>query len=89
MNPDQGANQRFADFMAAMATRYPTIPFWELWNEMDVGFTDLFGAGVTGGDSRPIPMAERGRMYAEMLKLAYPAIEDPGSPGPLTTGPVL
>jgi len=67
--------RRFAQFVAAMAARYPTIRFWELWNEMDVGFTDLFGAGATGPDGQPFPMVERGKMYAEMLKLAYPAIK--------------
>jgi hypothetical protein len=59
---------RFAHFMTDMARRYPTVRYWELWNEMDVGFTDLFGAGK---DVAPL---ERGKMYAEMLKLAYPAI---------------
>ena len=70
------AYRRFAQFVAAMAARYPTIRFWELWNEMDVGFTDLFGAGVDGPDGQPIPILARGKMYAEMLKLAYPAIKE-------------
>lgn len=62
--------QRFAHFMADMAKRYPTVHFWELWNEMDQGFTDLFGA-----NDPKIPLRERGKMYAQMLKLAYPAIK--------------
>jgi len=61
---------RFARFCADMARRWPEVMFWELWNEMDVGFTDLFGAGRDD-----TPMLERGKMYAEMLKLAYPAIK--------------
>jgi hypothetical protein len=62
--------RRFAHFMGDMARRFPTVRFWELWNEMDQAFTDLFGA------QRPeIPLRQRGRMYAEMLKLAYPAIK--------------
>lgn len=64
------AYRRFARFMGDMAERYPGIRFWELWNEMDQGFTDLFGAG------RPeVGMRERGRMYAQMLRLAYPEIK--------------
>ncbi len=82
----QQAYQRFAQFMAAMAARYPTIRFWELWNEMDVGFTDLFGAGQKGTDGRPIPMLERGKMYAEMLKLAYPAIKQANPQAWVLTG---
>lgn len=62
--------QRFAHFMADMVKRYPTVRFWELWNEMDQGFTDLFGANQPA-----ISLRERGKMYAQMLKLAYPAIK--------------
>ncbi len=70
------AYRRFAQFVAAMVGRYPSIRFWELWNEMDVAFTDLFGAGVEGPEGQPIPMLQRGQMYAEMLKVAYPAIKE-------------
>jgi hypothetical protein len=61
--------QRFAGFMQDMATRYPSIRYWELFNEMDAGFTDLFGA------RNDVPMRERGRMYAEMLKVVYPRVK--------------
>ena len=61
---------RFARFAAFMAKRYPSVRFWELWNEMDVGFTDLFGANRPG-----YPLFERGRCYGQMLKKAYPAIK--------------
>jgi hypothetical protein len=37
---------------------------------MDAAFTDLFGANQSG-----LPMFERGRCYAQMLKVAYPAIK--------------
>jgi hypothetical protein len=60
----------YADFVGELAARYPSVRYWELWNEMDMGWTDLFGAHDPN-----IPMLERGRMYAEMLKLAYPAIK--------------
>ncbi|MCX6362006.1 MAG: cellulase family glycosylhydrolase [Armatimonadetes bacterium] len=63
------AYERFARFMAAMAKRYPTVRYWELFNEMDGAFTDIFGANEKG-----VAMVERGKLYARMLKLAYPAI---------------
>ena len=61
---------RFAQFAAFMVKRYPSVRFWELWNEMDVGFTDLFGANRPG-----YPHFERGRCYGQMLNKAYPAIK--------------
>lgn len=66
----QAGYQRFARFMADMAARYPSVRFWELWNEMDQGFTDLFGAGKS-----EISLRERGKMNAEMLKITYPVIK--------------
>jgi hypothetical protein len=67
----------FARFMAARAAQFPQVRAWQLWNEMDVAFTDLFGAG------RPeISMRQRGRYYAQMLHLAYPAIKS-SNPGAL------
>jgi len=62
--------RRFAHFMGDMARRYPGVRFWELWNEMDQGFTDLFGAEKPG-----ISLRQRGKFYAEMLNVAYPAIK--------------
>jgi hypothetical protein len=64
------AYRRFAQFMAFAARRWPQVMFWELWNEMDSGFTDLFGA-----HDKSIPMLDRGKMYAEMLQETYPAIK--------------
>ena len=69
----QEGYQRFAKFMGDMVKRFPRVKFWELWNEMDAGFTDLFGAEAK------VPMRERGRMYAEMLKVTYPAIKSANS----------
>lgn len=63
------AYKRFADFMAMLASRYKYVQHWQLWNEMDVAFTDLFGA------RNKVAMKERGKYYAEMLKLSYPAIK--------------
>ena len=82
----QEAYRRFAQFMGAMAARYPSIRFWELWNKMEVGFTDLFGAGVKRPDGQPTPMRERGKMYAEMLKVAYPAIKQANPQAWVLTG---
>ena len=64
------AYERFARFMPAMVKRYPSVRYWELFNEMDVAFTDIFGA-----KSSDVPLVERGKLYAQMLKLAYPAIK--------------
>ncbi|NLN75457.1 MAG: glycoside hydrolase family 5 protein [Armatimonadetes bacterium] len=61
--------ERYARFMADMASRYPSVIYWELFNEMDAGFTCLFGAN----DS--VPMVERGKQYTQMLKIVYPAIK--------------
>lgn len=62
------AYQRYARFVADMAARYTSVIYWELFNEMDSGFTCLFGANDNVG------MRERGANYARMLKIAYPAI---------------
>jgi hypothetical protein len=61
----------FSRFMAARARQFPQVHAWQLWNEMDVGFTDLFGARHDD-----IPLRERGRLYGAMLRLAYPAIKE-------------
>ena len=74
--------QRFARFMAFVAKRYPYVRYWELWNEMDVGFTDLFGAGVKPETA----LRERGKYYAEMLKLACPAIKKANPNAVVLTG---
>jgi hypothetical protein len=62
--------KRFAGFISDMAARYPSVRYWELWNEMNVAFTDLFGAGKEGEQGY-----KGGKDYAAMLKLAYPAIK--------------
>jgi hypothetical protein len=76
----QESYRRFAAFMGAMAARYRSIRYWELWNEMDSAFTDLFGA------QDGLPLRERGRLYAEMLKLAYPAIRQANPQALVLTG---
>jgi len=72
--------RRFAHFMGDMAARYPSIRYWELWNEMDGAFTDLFGANAG------IPLVERGKLYAEMLKLTAPAIREANPQALILTG---
>ncbi len=81
-----GSYRRFARFMADIASRYPQIRFWELWNEMDAGFTDLFGARTNKPNGDPYSLEERGQMYAEMLKLAYPAIKQANPQAWVLTG---
>jgi hypothetical protein len=70
----QEGYRRFAKFMGDMAKRYPKVKFWELWNEMDQAFTDLFGAQQPN-----VSLRERGKMYAEMLAVTYPAIKSANS----------
>ena len=62
--------ERFAEFVSDMVERYPNVRYWELWNEMDEAFTDLFGK-----DQPELTKWDRGKCYAEMLKIAYPAIK--------------
>jgi len=62
--------REFASFMAERVAEFPQVQAWQLWNEMDVAFTPVFGAG------RPeVSFRERGRLYSEMLRQAYPAIK--------------
>jgi len=63
-------HRQYAHFAGFLAQRYPSVRYWELGNEVDAGWTDLFGAYRPG--YHPF---ERGRCYAQMLKLAYPAIK--------------
>jgi len=81
----QESYERFAKFMAFVARRYPKVRYWELWNEMDGAFTDLFGAGVkeNGAD---VPMRQRGKYYAEMLKIVSPAIRKANPDAIILTG---
>ena len=62
--------QAFARFMEERAAQFPAVRAWQLWNEMDEAFTDVFGAGHP-----EVSLRQRGQLYAEMLKLAYPAIK--------------
>jgi hypothetical protein len=75
-NNRQEAYAAYAQFMAGLAARYPRVLYWQLWNEMDAGHSNLFGAN-DGRPSSPqgVSMLDRGKAYAEMLKLAYPAIK--------------
>jgi hypothetical protein len=67
----------FAQFMEHQAAQFPGVRAWQLWNEMDESFTDVFGAGHP-----EISLRKRGRLYGQMLKLAYPAIKR-GNPAAL------
>jgi hypothetical protein len=73
--------REFASFMAARAAEFPQVRYWQLWNEMDVAFTDVFGASRA-----EVGMRERGRNYAEMLRLAYPAIKRANPRAVVVTG---
>lgn len=58
-----------ADILANLVSRYPTIKYWELFNEMDAtGFTTLFtGAG------QPTCPIQRGQIYGQMLNAVVPS----------------
>lgn len=71
----------FADFVADRARQFPHIRAWQLWNEMDVAFTDVFGAG----DDR-ISLYQRGRNYGHMLEIAWPAIKRANPDALIVTG---
>jgi hypothetical protein len=61
---------RFAAFMKARATQFPTVRNWQLWNEMDAaGWTDIFGMG------HGVLPYEQGKNYATMLKAAHDSIK--------------
>lgn len=79
-NREEGS-RRFAQFMFDMAKRYPQIRYWELWNEMDSGFTDLFGA-----NRDDVSLRERGKLYAQMLKIVYPRIREANPDAFVLTG---
>ena len=67
----QESYRRFGDFMAFLARRYPQVVYWELWNEMDEFWTDLFGTRENTPE-----YVDRGKYYAEMLKVVYPVIKE-------------
>ena len=73
--------ERFAQFMSFAAKRWPSVRFWELWNEMDSTFTDLFGAR-----KELYAQFERGRCYAQMLKCAYGAIKEANAQAQVLVG---
>lgn len=73
--------RRFGAFTAMLAKRYPDVRYFQLWNEMDGAFTDLFGARTP-----KLPMAERGKYYAEMLKIVTPMIRAANPAALIVTG---
>lgn len=68
----------FARFMSHMAARYTApdrlVRYWQLFNEMDAGWTRVFGAEAN------LDKLTQGIYYAQMLKQAYPAIKS-ANPG--------
>lgn len=58
-----------ADILANLVARFPTVKYWELFNEMDSpGFTTLF----TGANQAACPI-QRGQIYGQMLTVVVPA----------------
>ena len=71
------ALDEFAEFVTAVVKRYSLSPFsvryWELWNEPDTPlWYDSTGFGCWGDENDEY---FGGGYYAEMLKVAYPAIK--------------
>lgn len=69
----------FAEYLQALVARYRQAPYnvhyWELWNEPDVDpslVSPTSGYGCWGDENDPY---YGGGYYAEMLKVAYPAIK--------------
>ncbi len=77
---DREMMDRFADFIADQARRYPGVEAWQLWNEQDLWVQAPFGAG------RGVPMRKRGANYAEQLRLAYPRIKQANRRALVVTG---
>lgn len=62
----------YAAFVGDRARQFPAVTNWQLWNEQDAGWTDIFGWHV-------VSRSEQGRNYAAMLQLATPRIKQ-GNP---------
>jgi hypothetical protein len=62
------ALRALSNILANLVARFPSVKYWELFNEMDApGFTTLF-VGV-GQPSCPI---QRGQLYGQMLNVVVP-----------------
>jgi hypothetical protein len=65
----EAALNALADILANLVARFPTVKYWELFNEMDgPGFTTLFTG--TGQATCPI---QRGQLYGQMLTVVVPS----------------
>ena len=82
----EDAYSHFAEFMSWAAKEFPYVRYWQLWNEMDVAFTDLFGANVKKEDGSEYSMTERAAFYVDMLKIAYPVIKKANSKAVVVSG---
>lgn len=70
-------NNALADFMAQVATEYPEVKFWQIWNEPDAGCENgkFFNGWDVGSDYHNPNRYEQGKNYAAMLKVVYPRIK--------------
>ena len=76
------AYKAFADFMYSMVNEFKFVRYWQLWNEMDVYATDIFGAKI-------VSLEEIGKNYVEMLKLTYPKIKEANPDAIVILGPPI
>ena len=65
--------QEYATFVGDRAKQFPAIRNWQLWNEVDAGFSSLFGWG------HGVSFTQQGQHYAAMLNLATPRIKQANS----------
>jgi hypothetical protein len=82
----QQTYREFAAFMGTLVAQFPRVRYWQLWNEMDEGFTNIFGADVHGQTPLGVSRFQRGRYYAESLALAYPSIKAANPQALVVTG---
>jgi hypothetical protein len=65
----EAAFNALEEILANLVARFPTVKYWELFNEMDApGFTTLF----TGTGQASCPM-QRGQIYGQMLNVVVPS----------------
>jgi hypothetical protein len=82
----RAAYRAYAAFVAARVAQFPRVRYWQLWNEMDEGFTDIFGADVHGAGTIVVSRFQRGVYYAESLDLSYPAVKAANPDAVVVTG---
>ena len=80
-----------ADFMREAVGQFPTVRYWELWNEPDIDYAllsdpnSLWGCWGDGGDAA----GYGGSGYAAMLQAVYPAVKAANPQAQVVAGALL